>query len=557
MSVTSVSSAGHLRFFLQVARVGKDTIKRTSSIIVVCLLVFGFSGWLQSGESMWRSLWPSVAALAIVLLSRSALVGLLAGAVCGAILLSGGSLWGAATQLVGQQFWPIFGSSWKLSAMLFTLILGGFVALVEAGGGLQGLVHRLLGKGRAPHKRMQTTVFGFGLLVFFDGLANTMLIGRLLRSAADRCGVSREKLAYLADTTGSAVACLAFISTWIAFQLSMIREGFVLAGQGEVSAYAYFFKSLPTNYYCWFALALALVCVWREFNPGSMGVAERAARKRPTVEEPAEIVHVSHWGLAIVPIAVLTFSIPVLTYVIGSDALWPFSLSKFAAAYGNAESYVPQILVASSILASLVATVAYSIAGKGRAAANGGKVFLSGVREIAGPVLILIAAWMLGAAISQLGTATWLSESLQGRLPVAFLPAGIFLLGAVISFSTGTSWGTMGVLMPLAIPVIFSLTEGSVDVDRDRLVVAAIGAVFSGAVFGDHCSPFSDTTIVASIASGVEPLDHVRTQLPFALIAGAVALLVGFVPLGFGLPAVLCLGAGFLLLWGLPSVWKA
>ena len=110
--------------------------------------------------------------------------------------------------------------------------------------------------------------------------------------------------------------------------------------------------------------------------------------------------------------------------------------------------------------------------------------------------------------------------------------------------------------MPLSIPVIFSLTEGAVDVDRDRLVVAAIGAVFSGAVFGDHCSPFSDTTIVASIASGVEPLDHVRTQLPFALIAGAVALLLGFVPLGFGVPAAVCLAAGLLLLWGLPSVWK-
>jgi Na+/H+ antiporter NhaC len=485
-----------------------------------------------------------------------------------------------AEQLVLQQFWPIFGSSWKLSAILFTLILGGFVALVEAGGGLQGLVQRLLGSGRAPHQRMQFTVFGFGLLVFFDGLANTMLIGRLLRSAADRCGVSREKLAYLADTTGSAVACLAFISTWIAFQLSMIREGFALAGQGEVSAYGYFFKSLPTNYYCWFALALALVCVWREFNPGSMGQAEAKARRAQVdAAVVTEQARVSHWGLAIVPIAVLTLSIPVLTYWIGSDALWPFSLSKFAESYGKAEVYVPQILVASSVLASLVAAVAYGVSKTGEgacpqapqdpASADTGRsplagsghrgtttaTFLGGVREIAGPVMILIVAWMLGAAISQLGTAAWLSELLQGKLPVALLPAGIFVLGALISFSTGTSWGTMGVLMPLAIPVIFSLTDGTVDAERDRLVVAAIGAVFSGAVFGDHCSPFSDTTIVASIASGVKPLDHVRTQLPFALLAALAALLVGFIPLGFGLPAWLCLIAGFACLLGLPSVW--
>ncbi|MEC7280713.1 MAG: Na+/H+ antiporter NhaC family protein, partial [Verrucomicrobiota bacterium] len=473
------------------------------------IAVLAASGFLAGCESTWSTLWPSLAALGMVLITRSALLGLLIGALCGALLLASGSVLDAIEQLVLNQFWPIFGSSWKLSAMLFTLILGGFVALVEAGGGLQGLVKKLLGSGRAPHKRMQTTVFGFGLLVFFDGLANTMLIGRLLRSAADRCGVSREKLAYLADTTGSAVACLAFISTWIAFQLSMIREGFVLAGHGEVSAYSYFFKSLCANYYCWFALILALVCIWREFNPGSMGVVERAARERqrPTSPGLEEAVQAGHWGLAIIPIAVLTLSIPTLTYVIGSEALLPFSLSKFAESYGKAEVYVPQILVASSILASLVAGFTYAFARRGSVAKSEVRVFLSGMREIAGPVLILIAAWMLGAAISQLGTATYLSERLQEHHPLALLPAGIFVLGALISFSTGTSWGAMGVLMPLAIPVIFSLTEVATDLERDRLVVAAIGAVFSGAVFGDHCSPFSDTTIVASIASGVAPLE--------------------------------------------------
>ena len=537
--------------------VHKRTTGRGWMSLVATIVVLAVSGYLAGCESNWRSLWPSLAALAMVLISRSALIGLLIGAVCGALLLAGGSFLGTIEQLVLNQFWPIFGSSWKLSAMLFTLILGGFVALVEAGGGLQGLVKKLLGSGRAPHKRMQTTVFGFGLLVFFDGLANTMLIGRLLRSAADRCGVSREKLAYLADTTGSAVACLAFISTWIAFQLSMIREGFLLAGKGEVSAYSYFFKSLPANFYCWFALMLALACIWREFNPGSMGVAERAARERPAPFGPEEAVQAGHWGLAIIPIAVLTLSIPTLTYVIGSEALLPFSLSKFAESYEKAEVYVPQILVASSILASLVAGLTYAFARQGCAAKSEVKVFLSGVREIAGPVLILIAAWILGAAISQLGTATYLSESLQGHLPLALLPAGIFVLGALISFSTGTSWGAMAVLMPLAIPVIFSFTEGVVDLERDRLVVAAIGAVFSGAVFGDHCSPFSDTTIVASIASGVEPLDHVRTQLPFAMIAGLMALILGFLPLGLGLPAILCLGVGVILLWVLPSMWKA
>jgi len=522
---------------------------------ILSALLLTISIWLADSESASRAIWPSLVALSVVILSRSALVGLLVGASCGAILLADGLLVDSIKQFIYGQFYPIFSSSWKISAILFTLILGGFVALLEAGGGLQGLVRGLLGSGRAPRKRMQTTVLGFGLLVFFDGLANTMLLGRLLRSAADRCGVSREKLAYLADTTGSAVACLAFISTWIAFQLSMIREGFRIAGQNDVSPYSYFFSSLPANYYCWFALALALICVLREYNPGPMGEVEAKAQLAPIKYDRKEDLG-NHWSLALIPIAILTLLVPILTYFVGSDSILPINLNKIAEAYGRAEIYVPHILIASSVLATIFAAFTYSITGSVEYRKKPVySVFFRGVREIARPVCILIAAWMLGAAISELGTASWLSESLQGRFPLSLLPAGIFLLGALISFSTGSSWGTMSVLMPLAIPVIFSLCEG-IDAERDAMIVAAIGAVFSGAVFGDHCSPFSDTTIVASIATEIEPLNHVRTQLPFALIAAAVALIIGFLPLGYGVSVWLGLFIGLGLLFLLPGLRK-
>ena len=525
---------------------------RTVFISALFLMV---SIWLADSESASRVIWPSLVALLVVISSRSALVGLLVGASCGAILLADGSLADSLRQLIDGQFYPIFSSSWKISAILFTLILGGFVALLEAGGGLQGLVQRLLGSERSPRKRMQTTVMGFGLIVFFDGLANTMLIGRMLRPAADRCGVSREKLAYLADTTGSAVACLAFISTWIAFQLSMIREGFSIAGQNDVSAYMYFFRSLPANYYCWFALALALICVLREYNPGPMGEVEAKAQILPIKYDRKEDIG-NHWSLALIPIATLTLLVPILTYFIGSDSFLPINLNKIAEAYGRAEIYVPYILIASSTVATIFAALTYSISGSVECRKKPFySIFFRGVQEIAKPVCILIAAWMLGAAISELGTASWLSESLQGRFTLALLPAGVFLIGAFISFSTGSSWGTMSVLMPLAIPVIFSLCEG-IDTERDTMIVAVIGAVFSGAVFGDHCSPFSDTTIVASIATEIEPLNHVRTQLPFALIAAAVTLIIGFLPLGYGIPAWFGLFIGFGLLFILPRLRK-
>ncbi len=525
------------------------TRARLALATAVVVLAFPLAGL----DFKWIVLWPSVSALVLVFVLRSALAGLLGGALAGSVLLAGGDPLGAAGALLVEQFLPIFGSSWKLSAITFTLVLGGFVALVEASGGLYALVDRVLGRGRAPARRMQLTVMGCGLLVFFDGLANTMLLGRLLRDAADRCGVSRVKLAYLADTTGSVVACLAFISTWIAFQLAMIREGFAAVG-AEVNAYHLFFRSVPANYYCWFALALGFVCIIRGYNPGSMGRYERAARRSaPAAGNVAAPGSGSHWVFAIAPIFVLVGSIPLLTYLIGAEGWFPITPEKFAEAYGRAEGHVPLILVGASVVASLAAALACQRARRGQPATPGvGRLFIGGVRDLTGPVMILLAAWMLGSAISQLGAAALIAELLQGRLSPALLPAAIFLVGALISFSTGTSWGTMAVLMPLAIPVVFTVAGAEPDEARERLLAAAVAAVFSGAVFGDHCSPFSDTTIVASIASGVEPLDHVRTQLPFALIAAVTAVVAGFLPLGLGAPAWAGLLAGVVILCLLP-----
>jgi Na+/H+ antiporter NhaC len=508
--------------------------------------------------SAWRALWPSAVALVVVVLARGAFLGLLVGAVCGAIVLAEGQAGAALHYLWGQQLLPIFSSPWKVSALIFTLVLGGFVALVEAGGGLQALIRVLLGSGKACARRMQATVFGFGLLVFFDGLANTMLIGRLLRKTADHSGVSRVKLAYLADTTGSAVACLAFISTWIAFQLAMIREGYAALGL-EVNAYGLFIKSLLLNFYCWFALAMALVSVFRGFNPGPMRTYEREARRNKVgavAPEADAVVQSGAWLGAIVPVLVLALSVPVLTYMVGSETLWPFSFSKFASAYAVAETHVPLILVVSSVFASITAAVWLFFGTRGLdSRPSVGRVFFGGVRDLLGPLAILIAAWMLGAAISELGASAVLSGLLGERVPIAALPAIIFLAGAGISFSTGTSWGTMAVLMPLSIPLVFGMAGEIPDPERESLVLAAIGAVFSGAVFGDHCSPFSDTTIVASIAAGVEPLDHFRTQLPFAGLTGLVALLCGFLPLGYGWHPIFCLMSGLACLLLLPLLY--
>tara|TARA_R100000027_G_scaffold38992_1_gene28874 strand:+ start:13680 stop:15320 length:1641 start_codon:yes stop_codon:yes gene_type:complete len=525
---------------------------RTWSSLAIFGAAFVLCGTLSGKELTGLPLLPSLTALLLVFVSRSALFGLLGGAICGGYLISG-ELIGLFPQLLVNQLLPIFSSPWKLSAILFTLLLGGFVALLEAGGGLQALLRRLIRSGEKKARRTQMMIVGFGFFVFFDGLANSMLIGRIMRSAADRAAISREKLAYLADTTSSAVACLAFVSTWIAFQLAMIQEGYEAVGR-EADVYTLFFRSIPANFYCWFALGTAAVCIWRNFNPGSMGEAVRAAHldSSGASHTPTEDTDTNgHWLHAVLPVLVLILSIPVAAYWIGSETLWPLTPSTFADAYAEAEQYVPQILVLSSVLASLIAMI--PLVGKG--ARTTSRVYLGGIRDLLIPVGILLSAWMLGSVITQLGAVDQLSALLDGRLRPEFLPVAIFLVGACISFSTGTSWGTMVVLMPLAIPLVWTIGGIDTDLAREQMVVSVIAAVFSGAVFGDHCSPLSDTTIVSSIASGIEPMRHVQTQMPFALIAAGAAVFLGFLPLGFGVPSWICWLVGLVAIAMIPSLF--
>jgi tetracycline resistance efflux pump len=496
------------------------------------------------------AVWPSITALALILLLRQVLPGLLGGALAGALILQSGNPLAAFISLFEDHLLPAFGSNWKVGAILFTFMLGGFAALLEAGGGFRRLFLKVASGG--DRRRLLGSAGAFGLVCFFDGLANSMMIGRIFRSWADRLGIARVKLAYLADTTSSAVACLAFVSTWIAYQLAMIQEGFALSGRSaEAQPYQLFFQSIPYNYYSWISLILLAVVIWRDWNIGPMKSFEERARKGfPTVKggswndsPPQGSADQALWRAAL-PLIFLVFSIFAGLYFSGiaENAVFPITLTKVAEAFGRADAAL--VLVVSSAAASLLAFVLYPRERNNQLSepapdevAKPSTVYMEGVQSLFGAVLVLLAAWMLSSTLGALGAGKALSLLLAGNLPVAFLPAAIFLLGALISFTTGTSWGTMGILMPLAIPIAFSLgADALLDEDSlQSLMAAIVGAVFSGAVFGDHCSPLSDTTLVSSIACGIEPHDHVRTQLPYAAIAAGGALVVGFIPVGFGL----------------------
>ena len=513
--------------------------------------------WLMAAwDIQLKTLWPVIVALVVVVITRRALWGLLAGAFSGALILSKGNPWKAYLDIFAVHLVPSLASSWKVGAILFTLILGGFAAVLNEGGGFQALLHLFLRRGANASRRFQAAAAGLGILCFFDGLANSMIVGRVCKDLSKKCGVSRVKLSYIADSTSSAVACVAVVSTWIAYQLSMIKEGFKIAGL-EVNPYLIFIKSLPYNFYCWFTLVLLFVSILQRFNVGSMRTFEWEALSQAPAESMDPVPDAGRRVGAytvLVPLATLILSFFVGFYLIGCPApKWPVTLEKITSAFGSEAG--PLVLVLSGLVSSLVAVLLFPPHAEGRLI-RALSAFLEGARSLIGPVFILVAAWIIGSVLDKLETAKYLASLMEKTDIAAFLPTLIFITASLISFSTGTSWGTMGIVFPLAIPIAVTACNATAPAWQETYLQLSVAAVFSGAVFGDHCSPFSDTTIVSSISCGVEPHDHIRTQIPFALLTLVVAIPFGFLPAGYGVSPYACLLAGIIFLTFLPVMLR-
>lgn len=534
------------------------------SIVTIVFISTWFIGLL---EAQWIALWPSVVALTAVFLLNRTITGLLLGAGAGAILLSNGNPLAVLVSLFSDHLLSVMQSTWNLSVVVFTLLLGGFAALIEKGGGLQALTETWLVNRKQSGKRVQWSAYLLGLVCFFDGLANSMLVGKSMSPVAQRAGVSKHRLAYIVDSTSSAVACVAVISTWIAYQLSMIREGLQQADV-EAQPFGLFLQSIPFNFYCWFTLILLAVVISRDWNIGPMRKCRNDIDGHKETDDAAEKKAVPHKAEAVssrascafsrqsitsalIPLGFLLVGLLVGLYLNGAAGnYFPLTLKRLSDAFGNADAALVLVWISAAACAVAVLMNYRPIRQQGAHALT---VFGGGVKSLFKPVLILIAAWLLSSTLKSLHATEVLTGFLQGNVSPVLYPLLVFITGALISFSTGTSWGTMGILMPLALPVAFSFSGGEIT----PLIHGTIAAVFSGAVFGDHCSPFSDTTIVSSISCGIEPMEHVRTQMPYALIASAVAIWIGFLPTGLGFNPYLSLVLGALVLFILPILFKA
>ena len=526
-----------------------------SSSGVVVAEVVSASGAVMTKTSTrvlpgWVSVLPPVLAIVIALAFRRVVPALFFGVYLGAVLAVAVSPWGLLKGLLDtMQVYVLsaLANESHAAIILFSLMIGGMVGIISKNGGTLGIVDRITGYA-SDSRRGQVATGVLGLGIFFDDYANTLVVGNTMRPVTDRLRISREKLAYIVDSTAAPVACLAFVTTWIGYEVGLI--GTAVAGiEGlSQSAYSVFLSSIQYSFYPILALYFVFVVANSKRDFGPMARAERRARTTGEVLGPdAKVDEAASGGEelepkegtpryafnAVIPVATLVVTVLVGLYWTGGQSVgFDATLGQII---GDANSYAA--LMWGSLL-GVLAAAALSIGQGILSLEETVEAWYAGLKSMLFAMIILVLAWSLSEITEVLHTAEFLTSRLGDWLPAGVVPAVVFLLAAATAFATGSSWGTMGILMPLVVPLAWAVmaANGMTDPSDYHILYSAVSCVLAGAVWGDHCSPISDTTILSSMASGCDHIEHVRTQLPYALSVGFVALLLGTLPAGFGFP---------------------
>lgn len=505
---------------------------------------------------------PPIVAILLAFITKNVVISLFIGVLSGGFILNltGFNVFGALTQAFLDFINRALNSlsdPWNAGIVMQVLVIGGVINLVAKMGGAKAIAEALAKKAKTA-KSAQLITWFLGICVFFDDYANSLIVGPIMRPVADKMKISRERLAFIIDATAAPIAGLAIISTWIGLEVSLISEGFESIGV-EASGFGVFLQTIPYRFYNILILAFIVITIitLREFGP--MRKAEISARKLKDLTneeiavtsshmdelEPKEGVKLSIWN-AIVPIGALIISAIVAFYYSGYSSIMagddiaikaivtnsPLSFKAILEVFAASDASIA--LLQSAIFSTVVAIV-MAVWKKIFTISEAIEVWIDGMKGLIITAVILILAWSLGSVIKELGAAEYLVEALNGAIPAFLLPSLIFILGAIISFSTGSAYGTMSILMPLAIPLAYKINP------EMSFVIVSTSAVLTGAIFGDHCSPISDTTILSSMGAGCSHIDHVKTQMWYALFVAAITILFGYIPAGLGLPIYIVL----------------
>ncbi|NKF51116.1 Na+/H+ antiporter NhaC family protein [Shewanella sp. WXL01] len=480
------------------------------------------------------SLLPPAVAIVLAVFTRKVLLSLGVGIIIGALLLTDFNLANTASFIGDTATGLVWDdgalNAWNLNILGFLVLLGMITALISVSGSSRAFAD--WAKERIRNKRdakLMTMVLGCA--VFIDDYFNSLVVGSISRPITDRYHISRAKLAYLLDSTAAPVCVISPISSWGAYIIALIGGILTAHGFADTGHLTIFMQMIPMNFYAIFALLLLLCVAMFTLDVGPMRQHEQNAQKGELYDESkgmppgatADLPEADTGKISglFVPILVLIAATVFFMISSGADALAadnkPFSvLGAFentdvaqSLLYGGLVGFVVTFILA------FVQKVAFNMIAKG---------MLMGAKSMLPAIYILLFAWSIAGVIGQLETGKYMASLATGNIPFELLPAVLFLLAGLTAFSTGTSWGTFGIMLPIAA----DMAMGS----DSTMMLPMLSAVLAGAVFGDHCSPISDTTILSSTGASCHHLDHVWTQLPYAVIVALISI-AGYIVLGF------------------------
>jgi len=493
------------------------------------------------------SILPPLIAIILALIFRQVVVSLMLGVYLGAVFIYDYNPLTGFLRLIDTYIINAIADPSHIQVIVFTLLFGGVIGLISKSGGTRGIANLVTGFAKTRRSSLIATWFS-GILIFFDDYANSLVVGNLMRPVTDKMRISREKLSFFVDATAAPVASIFIVSSWIGYEVGLIQNGLNIVGSTE-NAYDIFLQTIPYRFYPIVMLIFVFMTAFLQRDFGPMYTAEKRAvdegklnRDGATVSkdltETSDIFgneDKAKWYNGIIPIAVIVIGTVIGLIYTGIDSLKEQGITDYTVRniIGNSNSYAA--LLWGSFSACLVAAVMI-LWQKIMTLNETIDAWFLGLRSMLLAVIILTLAWSIGNITQDMKTADYIISIISDTVNPRFLPVIVFLVCALTSFATGTSWGTMAILMPIVIPLAHSVSglNHYGPADYDIILHGVISSVLAGSVFGDHCSPISDTTILSSMASGCDHIEHVRTQLPYAVLTAVFCMLIGDIPTAWG-----------------------
>lgn len=505
---------------------------------------------------------PPILTITLAFITKDVIVSLFLGIIVGALIVAGGNPFVAILNLTDLMA-DVLSDGWNIRIFLFCALLGGLVGMLSRTGSAHAFGLWARKKLHSPKTSLLLAWF-CGLIIFIDDYFNSLAVGTVMRPIADKNKVSRAKLAWVLDSTAAPVCILVPISSWVITVMSIVKgsEGFDTFG---ITEFSFFIKAVPYNIYAILTLIMVVTIILtnRDFGPmkRSQRLAEEGKLFNPAFGDApgeVEIVTSGRAGKAkvidmLLPIIILIASalimFPVTTYLATIDGESITTLGQAAAsmtlgdAFNNTDA---SMALWYAVIITVAFTYVYYLCRGLFKIKEASEALINGIKSMVPALVILVMAWSIGTIIKSspedggLGLAAFLSEVVVGGgFPLALVPAIVFILSALIAFATGTSWGTFAIMIPIVMPIAVGLaaSKGLGDAASLNATLICVSAVLGGAVFGDHASPISDTTILSSTGAGCPHLEHVATQLPYAMTVAACSF-IGFLVGGFTLSVV-------------------